>query len=69
MIIAAAEVLGIRPEDCVLIGDIGSDLAAARAAGARSVLVPTPQTHDAERRGARVAASLADAVRFAAGRP
>jgi HAD superfamily hydrolase (TIGR01662 family) len=67
LVISAAEALGVRPEDCVVIGDIGSDLAAARTAGARSVLVPTPQTRDEERRGARVAASLIDAVRFALG--
>jgi HAD superfamily hydrolase (TIGR01662 family) len=63
----AADALGVRPEECVVIGDIGSDVAAARAAGARSVLVPTPQTRYEDRRGARVAVSLTDAVRFAAG--
>jgi HAD superfamily hydrolase (TIGR01662 family) len=63
----AARALGVRPADCVVIGDIGSDLAAARAAGARSVLVPTPQTRSSELLGARVAASLGDAVRFALG--
>ena len=36
---AAAE-LGVDPADCVVIGDIGSDVAAAHAAGARAVLVP-----------------------------
>lgn len=64
---AAARDLGVRPEDCVMIGDVGSDLAAARAAGARSVLVPTAETLPEERLGARVAASLTDAVRFALG--
>jgi histidinol-phosphate phosphatase family protein len=44
MILAAAAALGVRPGDCVLIGDIGSDMDAARAAGARAILVPTPAT-------------------------
>jgi phosphoglycolate phosphatase-like HAD superfamily hydrolase len=51
----------------VVIGDVGTDVAAARAAGARSVLVPTPDTLDAELRGARVVRSLPDAVRFTLG--
>jgi HAD superfamily hydrolase (TIGR01662 family) len=67
MIEAAAKDLGVRPEECVMIGDIGADLAAARAAGARSVLVPTAETLPEECRGARIAASLTDAVRFALG--
>lgn len=67
LVTGAAAALGVRPADCVMVGDIGSDLAAARAAGARSVLVPTPRTQYAERLGARVAASLTDAVRFALG--
>jgi HAD superfamily hydrolase (TIGR01662 family) len=67
LVVEAAKALGVRPEECVLIGDIGSDVAAARAAGARSVLVPTAETLPAELLGARVAASLTDAVRFALG--
>ncbi|MEU0662452.1 D-glycero-alpha-D-manno-heptose-1,7-bisphosphate 7-phosphatase [Streptomyces lavendulocolor] len=39
-----ARLLGVRPRECVLIGDIGSDMGAARAAGARGVLVPTART-------------------------
>jgi HAD superfamily hydrolase (TIGR01662 family) len=69
LVLRAAEALGVRPEDCVVIGDIGSDVAAARAAGARSVMVPTEKTLQAERRGARVAGSLTEAVRFALGEP
>jgi HAD superfamily hydrolase (TIGR01662 family) len=69
LVVQAAKALGVRPEECVLIGDIGSDVAAARAAGARSVLVPTDDTPAAERQGARVTASLTDAVRFALGEP
>jgi HAD superfamily hydrolase (TIGR01662 family) len=67
LVVEAAKALGVRPEECVLIGDIGSDVAAARAAGARSVLVPTDDTLATELLGARVAASLTDAVRFALG--
>jgi HAD superfamily hydrolase (TIGR01662 family) len=41
---AAARDLGVRPEECVVVGDIGADAEAAHAAGARSVLVPTAAT-------------------------
>ncbi len=58
---AAAE-LGVDPADCVLIGDIGSDAAAAHAAGARAVLVPTPVTRPAETAGVPTARGLAEAV-------
>jgi histidinol-phosphate phosphatase family protein len=44
MVRAAARHLGVRPEECVVIGDIGADVEAATAAGARSVLVPTAAT-------------------------
>jgi HAD superfamily hydrolase (TIGR01662 family) len=67
LVLDAARALGVRPEECVVIGDIGSDVAAARAAGARSVLVPTSQTLEIELRGARVAGSITGAVRFALG--
>lgn len=40
----AAAALGVDPRDCVVVGDVGSDIAAAAAAGARSVLVPTSRT-------------------------
>ncbi|MYV99259.1 HAD-IIIA family hydrolase, partial [Streptomyces sp. SID3343] len=40
----AARRLGLRPDECVVVGDIGADVAAARAAGARSILVPTDTT-------------------------
>ncbi|WP_433500162.1 D-glycero-alpha-D-manno-heptose-1,7-bisphosphate 7-phosphatase [Sphaerimonospora sp. CA-214678] len=48
LVLRAAEILGVGPADCVVVGDIGRDVAAARAAGARSILVPTPQTLAAE---------------------
>jgi histidinol-phosphate phosphatase family protein len=44
LIEAAAGVLGVEAGDCVVIGDVGADVEAARAAGARAVLVPTPVT-------------------------
>jgi D-glycero-D-manno-heptose 1,7-bisphosphate phosphatase len=44
MVLAAADALGIAPQDVAVVGDIGADVGAARAAGARSVLVPTPVT-------------------------
>jgi len=56
----AARRLGVAPERCVVIGDIGADVEAARAAGARAVLVPTPRTRPEE-----VAAAPATAPDFA----
>lgn len=44
LVVEAARLLGVRPEECVVIGDIGSDVGAALAAGARGVLVPTART-------------------------
>ncbi|GAA1784159.1 HAD-IIIA family hydrolase [Streptomonospora arabica] len=48
LIEAAAADLGLSPRECAVIGDIGADVEAARAAGARSVLVPGPATRAAE---------------------
>lgn len=48
LVIRAAHELGVDPAECVVIGDIGADMAAARAAGARGVLVPTAQTRAEE---------------------
>jgi HAD superfamily hydrolase (TIGR01662 family) len=44
----AAERLGVRADQCVVIGDIGSDMAAAQAAGASCILVPTAATLPSE---------------------
>ena len=44
----AASRLGVDPRECALIGDIGADVEAAAAAGARGVLVPTPRTRPGE---------------------
>lgn len=48
LVLKAAGDLGIEPSRCALIGDIGSDVAAAQAAGARGILVPTPRTRAEE---------------------
>jgi D-glycero-D-manno-heptose 1,7-bisphosphate phosphatase len=45
---AAAEALTVRPETLVVIGSGGADVAAAHAAGARAVLVPTQSTRPEE---------------------
>jgi histidinol-phosphate phosphatase family protein len=66
LVLAAASALGVPAARCVLIGDIGTDVAAARAAGARAVLVPTPVTRPEELRSApAVAADLPSAVELA----
>nr|WP_270888345.1 HAD family hydrolase [Pedococcus sp. 5OH_020] len=63
MIHAAARELRLRPQDCVVVGDIEADVLAARAAGARSVLVPTGATRAEEVAAApHVAADLTEAV-------
>ena len=48
MVTAACAELGVDPSRCVLVGDIGTDVQAADAAGARGILVPTVQTRPAE---------------------
>jgi histidinol-phosphate phosphatase family protein len=48
LIVRAATALGVPPEDCVVVGDIGADMDAASAAGARGILVPTPRTRPEE---------------------
>ncbi len=68
LVIEAARRLGVRPQECAVIGDIGSDMAAARAAGAPSVLVPTPQTSAVDVAAAPlVAPDLLSAVRAVLG--
>jgi histidinol-phosphate phosphatase family protein len=56
LIKAAAGALGVDPADCVVIGDVGSDVEAALAAGARAVLVPTVVTRAEEVAAAPVVA-------------
>jgi D-glycero-D-manno-heptose 1,7-bisphosphate phosphatase len=48
LVLAAAAALGLAAEECVVIGDIGADMTAARAAGARGILVPTELTRQTE---------------------
>ena len=63
MIHSACRRLGIDPSEAAFIGDIGSDVEAAAAAGARGVLVPTPQTRAEEVDAApEVATDLEQAV-------
>jgi histidinol-phosphate phosphatase family protein len=65
MIHAVARALGTEASRCVLVGDIGSDITAAAAAGALGVLVPTRVTRPAEVAAAPVVATdLADAVEW-----
>ncbi|MGW2639075.1 D-glycero-alpha-D-manno-heptose-1,7-bisphosphate 7-phosphatase [Streptomyces sp. NPDC001348] len=48
LVLEAARRLGVDPRTCVVIGDIGADVLAARAAGARAVLVPNAVTRPEE---------------------
>lgn len=64
LILAASARLGVAPERCTVIGDIGADMEAARAAGAQAVLVPTADTRPEEIAAAPVVArDVLDAVR------
>lgn len=66
LVLRAAEALGVDPARVVVIGDLGTDVGAAHAAGARAVLVPTAATPPAQVEEApAVAADLATAVRMA----
>src|SRR5579875_2667459 len=63
LIKAAAAHLGVDASRCVVVGDIGSDVEAATAAGAWSILVPTRETRAAETAAAAtVAPDLLTAV-------
>lgn len=63
MLLQAASALKVAPSDCAFIGDIGSDVEAARAAGVRPILVPTPVTRPEEvARAEEVAPTLEAAV-------
>lgn len=70
MILRALGRLRVSPADCVVIGDIGADMEAARRAGAHGILVPTPATRPEETAAApRVAPDLPTAVRLLLGTP
>lgn len=62
LIASAAAALGVTPADCVVIGDTGADVAAARAAGSRAVLVPNMATRTAEQAGVPCASSITEAT-------
>jgi histidinol-phosphate phosphatase family protein len=66
LVLEAAARLGVDPADVVVIGDIGADVGAAAAAGARGILVPTPITRAEEVAAApEVAPDLVAAVEAA----
>ncbi|GGX28583.1 hypothetical protein GCM10010383_68940 [Streptomyces lomondensis] len=66
LVLAACRRLAVPPERTVVIGDIGADVEAAWAAGARGVLVPTAVTRPEEVTEAGATASdLPEAVRLA----
>ncbi|HKG49367.1 MAG TPA: HAD-IIIA family hydrolase [Actinomycetales bacterium] len=70
MVAAAAAELGVRPYEVAVVGDIGSDVDAAHAAGARAVLVPNERTLPAEVEAAPLRAqSLQEAVALLLERP
>jgi HAD superfamily hydrolase (TIGR01662 family) len=63
MILSACRRLGIAPAETAYLGDIGSDMGAAAAAGARGILVPTPITlREVVDAAPEVAADLSAAV-------
>jgi histidinol-phosphate phosphatase family protein len=63
LVLRAAARLGVTPGRCAVVGDIGADVDAARAAGARGVLVPNAATRPEEVLAAReLAGDLASAV-------
>jgi histidinol-phosphate phosphatase family protein len=69
LVLAAAERFGVRPEQCVVIGDIEADVLAAYNAGARGVMVPNDETRAEEiARAKEVAFNLDQAVDRLVGR-
>jgi HAD superfamily hydrolase (TIGR01662 family) len=69
MVLSAAARLGVPPHRCAVVGDIGSDVEAGLAAGARAVLVPNAVTAAGEVVTApEVARSLTDATSLLLGR-
>ncbi|HEV7951698.1 MAG TPA: HAD-IIIA family hydrolase [Glaciihabitans sp.] len=68
MVLSAARTLSVSPSQIAVIGDIGSDMAAATAAGARGILVPTEHTRAEEIVAAReVAPDLSTAIELLLG--
>ncbi|MEU9035080.1 HAD family hydrolase [Streptomyces sp. NPDC048352] len=65
LVLAACARLGAAPARTVVVGDIGADVRAAAAAGARGILVPTPVTRPGEVAAApETAPDLLGAVRL-----
>lgn len=63
MLLSAIDELDVPIAEAVMIGDIGADVLAARAAGCRGILVPTQRTLPEEVSGAEaVAETLLEAV-------
>lgn len=63
MVFQAAAALGVPADELVVVGDIGADVEAARAAGAQGILVPTDRTRREEVDAAEtMAADLDEAV-------
>jgi histidinol-phosphate phosphatase family protein len=48
LVLRAAAELAVEPARCAVVGDIGSDVEAARSAGARAILVPNVRTRREE---------------------
>lgn len=48
LVVEACRRLGVAPARAAVVGDIGADVGAALAAGARALLVPTPATRPQE---------------------
>jgi D-glycero-D-manno-heptose 1,7-bisphosphate phosphatase len=69
LIAEAARRLDVPASECVVIGDIGADVEAALAAGARPILVPRPETLPEEIEAAPVVApDFAAAIDLVLGR-
>ena len=63
LVLKAAAAFALWPEECAVVGDIGSYVEAAQAAGALAILVPTPVTlSDEVQRAPIVCGHLAEAV-------
>jgi histidinol-phosphate phosphatase family protein len=62
LVLEAAARLGVPADRCAVVGDIGADVEAARAAGARGILVPTPVTRPEEVAAAREVVPSLDAA-------
>jgi HAD superfamily hydrolase (TIGR01662 family) len=67
MVKAACAELDVDPARCLVIGDIGADVGAATAAGAASIIVPTPITRPQEiaaapHRASTLTAAVADVL-------